>query len=112
MDFVVAAGKVLVGTVVLSTAARVTYVPLTQRSGWLWVAFVGALAVMNMVFHRAIGSSINPPFYTAVWFAITLAGLTPKDSPAIASWYRKAIYSVVVGTIIGWAFYGEVVPAR
>ena len=83
-----------------------------QRSGWAWVVLVGALAVANMVIHRLLGSTINPPFFTALWFGITLSGLTPKESPTVAPWYKRAIYAVVVGTVIGWASYAEVASVR
>ena len=112
MDFILGAIKVLIGTFVLFTVARVTYGTIGQRSGWAWVALVGALAVANMVVHRLLGSTINPPFFTAVWFGIVLSGLTPKDSPSVASWYKRAIYAVVVGTAIGWTAYAEVVSVQ
>jgi uncharacterized membrane protein len=112
MEFILGAVKVLVGTFVLFAVAKISYAPLVKKSGWIWVAFVTVLAVLNMLVHRIIGSTINPPFYTAVWFAITLAGLTPRESPAVAPWHRRAIYGVVVGTIIGWGFYVEVVSAH
>lgn len=107
MEFLLWAIKVLIGTFTLFTVARVTYGSIGQRSGWAWVVLVGALAVANMIVHRLLGSTINPPFFTAVWFGITLVGLTPKDSLTVATWYRRAIYAVVVGTIIGWYAYVE-----
>lgn len=70
---------------------------------------VGALVIVNMVVHRFLGSSIDPPFFSAFWFAITLGGLMPKDAYAVASWHKRAIYAVVVGTIIGWISYIEVI---
>lgn len=112
MDFMLGIVKVLFGTFVFFTVARVTYGTIGQRSGWAWVALVGALAVVNMVIHRLLGSTINPPFFTAVLFGITLSGLTPKDFPAVALWYKRAIYAVVVGTVIGWASYAELVSVR
>lgn len=112
MDFIIGAVKVVIGTFVLFAVARVTYEPLARKSGWFWVSFVAVLAILNMVVHRLIGSSINPPFFTAAWFGITLAGLTPKDSPTVAPWYRRAIYGLVAGTLIGWGAYVEVVPLR
>ena len=108
MEFFIGLIKVLVGTFVLFTAARVTYESIGQRSKWGWVAFVGSLAVINMVLHRLLGSSINPPFFTALWFGITISGLTPKDSPTVTLWYKRAVYAIVLGTIIGWASYAEV----
>ena len=92
--------------------ARVTYGTIGQRSGWAWVALVGALAVANMVVHHLLGSTINPPFFTAVLFGMTLSGHTPKDSPSVAHWYKRAIYAIVVGTVIGWVSYGEVMSIR
>lgn len=112
MEFLIGVAKVLIGTFVLFTVARVTYGFIGQRSEWAWVVLVGTLAVANMVVHRLIGSTINPPFYTALWFGFCLAGLTPKESPKVTTWYRRAIYSTVVGTIIGWLAYVEVVSVR
>lgn len=102
----------MVGAFVLFTVARITYEPLARRSGWAWVTFVAALAVANMLFHRLVGSSINPPFFTAVWLSILLAGLTPKSATAVSPWYRRAIYGVVAGTIIGWFSYADFVSVR
>jgi len=110
MEFILGAAKVLVGAFILFTITKVSYAPLRKKSGWIWVALVAVLAILNMLVHHLIGSTINPPFYTAVFFAITLAGLTPRESPTVATWYRRAIYGVVVGTLIGWGFYVEVVP--
>lgn len=108
MEFLIGTIKVLIGTFVLFTVARVAYVSIGQRSKWGWVVFVGGLAISNMLAHRALGSSINPPFFTALWFGITLAGLTPKDSPNVNPWLKRAIYAIVFGTIIGWASYAEI----
>ena len=112
MDLLLGAIKVLAGAFVLFAVARTTYGSIGQRSGWGWVALVGALAVANMAAHRLLGSTINPPFFTAVLFGISLAGLTPQDSLTVTTWYKRAIYSVIVGTVIGWFTYMEFVPAR
>jgi hypothetical protein len=112
MDFALGVAKVLLGTFILFTVARATYGTIGQRSGWAWVAVVGALAVANMVLHRMLGSTITQPFFTAVWFGILLSGLTPKESPTVAHWYKRAIYAVVIGTVIGWASYAEVVSIQ
>lgn len=107
MDFVIGSLKVLVGTFILFMVASSTYGALSKNGRGIWVGFVVMLAVANMAIHRLIGSTINPPFYTAVLFAITLAGLSPareKVGPA----FRQAIYGVVVGTLLGWAFYAEI----
>lgn len=109
MNFVVGIIEVLVGAFILFTIARKTYSRLVRRSGWAWVAFVGFLAIVNMLIHRIIGSSINPPFFTAVLFATTLVGLTPKEDATLNPWHKRAIYAVIVGTVIGWASYAEVV---
>ncbi|MEQ1486377.1 hypothetical protein [Methyloglobulus sp.] len=108
MDFILGTVKVLIGTFVLFTVARITYGTIGQRSGWAWVTLVCALAIANMVIHRLLGSTINPPFFTAVWFGIVLSGLTSKESPTVAPWYKRAIYAVVLGTVMGWASYAEV----
>jgi hypothetical protein len=108
MEFIIGLIKVLVGAFVLFTVARLTYENIGQRSKWGWVAFVGGLALANMLLYRLLGSSINPPFFTALLFGVTIAGLTPKDSPTMSVWYKRAIYAIVLGTLIGWASYAEV----
>lgn len=70
---------------------------------------MGGLALTNMLIYRLFGSSINPPFFTAVWFAITLLGLAPKESPTVSLWYKRGFYAIVLGTIVGWASYAEVI---
>jgi hypothetical protein len=112
MEFLLGVIKVLAGAFVLFTVARITYGSIGQRTGWGWVAMVGALAITNMVVHRLLGSTINPPFFTAVLFGISLAGLAPQDSLTVTTWYKRAIYSVIIGTIIGWFTYMEIVPVR
>ena len=112
LDFIFGIIKVLMGAFALFTVARVTYGTIGQRSGWVWVALVGMLAVANMLIHHLLGSTINPPFFTAVLFGLVLAGLTPKDSPTVAPWHKRAIYAVAVGTAIGWAVYAEVGHVR
>lgn len=100
--------QVLVGAFVMFTIARLAHDRLTERSGWLWVALAALLAVTSMLVHRfLLGSTISPPFYTALLFAITLAGLRPKNS-GLAKWRKRAIYGVVLGTVVGWASYAEV----
>lgn len=86
------------------------YAPLLSRSGWLWVTLSAALAVANMLIHRfVLDNSINPPFFTAVLFAMTLAGLTPKEASVVEQWHKRGIYGVVVGTLLGWASYAQMV---
>lgn len=108
MEFIIGLIKVLVGAFVLFTVARVTYENIGQRSKWGWVVFVGGLALTNMLVHRLLGSSINPPFFTAFLFGMTISGLTPKDSPTVNLWYKRAIYAIVLGTLVGWTAYAEV----
>jgi hypothetical protein len=108
MEFIFAVVEILVGSFVLFTVAKVTYETLGQRSGMVWVGLVGALAIANMVIHRMIGSTINPPFFTAVLFGIALSGLTPKDSVTVSPWLKRAAYAVAIGTIIGWTSFAEV----
>lgn len=107
VDFFIGFSKVLVGVFVLFTLARVTYENLGQRSKLGWLVFVGSLALANMLLHRLLGSSINPPFFTALLFGVTIAGLTPKNSPTMSIWSKRAIYAIVLGTLIGWASYAE-----
>jgi len=108
LDFIFGIIKVLIGAFALFSVARVTYKTIGQRSGWTWVALVGALAIANMLVHQLLASTITPPFFTAVLFSIVLAGLTPKESPSVTLWNKRAIYAVIVGTVIGWASYVEV----
>ena len=112
MDFFLGAVKVLIGTFALFTVAKVTFGTIGQRFGWAWVALVGVLAVTNMLVHNLLGSTITPPLFTAILFGIVLAGLTPKDSPAVSPWFKRAIYAVVVGTFVGWVSYGEVLTVQ
>ncbi len=107
---IIAIIEVLVGAFLFFTVARVTYAPLRRGSGWLWVVLLIVLAVANMLVHRfVLGSSINPPFFTAVLFSMTLAGLTPKEESAVDHWHKRGIYGVVFGTVLGWASYAQVV---
>lgn len=114
MDFVWGVLKVIVGGFLLFTIARVAYGRLVPRSGWAWVALVGVLAIANMLVHRALGSSINPPFFTAVLFAITLLGLAPDDSVAegtvssVSRWHKRGVVAVAICTAIGWLSYASV----
>ncbi len=112
MDFILAVIKILVGSFLLFTIANKSYATLGQRSQWSWVALIGALAVANMVLHRLIGSTINPPFFTAFCFGVLLAGMSPKESIQVSPWIKRAIYAVVIGTGLGWLSYAEVHTAR
>lgn len=112
MAFILDAVIVLTGAFALFTVARAACGTIGQRVGWAWVALVGALAVANMVIHRILGSTISPPFFTAVLFGITISGLAPKDFPEVGAWYKRATYAIVVGTVIGWASYVEVGTVR
>lgn len=106
----IAITEILVGAFLLFTVARLSYAPLISRSGWLWVGLAVALALTNMLIHRfVLANSINPPFFTAVLFAMTLAGLTPKEASAVEHWHKRGIYGVVFGTLLGWASYAQIV---
>lgn len=107
MDFVIGIVKVLIGTFVFFTITRVTYEKTKENSKWGWIIFVGFIAVTNMLVHRFIGSSINPPFFTAVWTCITVVGLTPRESNEVSPWLKRAIYAIIIGTLIGWLSYAE-----
>lgn len=117
MDFVWGALKVVVGAFLLFTVARAAYGRLVPRAGWAWVALVGVLAVGNMLVHRWIGSSVNPPFFTAVLFAGTLIGLAPDNTAleGVASegsrWFKRGAVAVAVCTALGWLSYATVVQA-
>lgn len=108
MDFVWGPLKVIIGGFLLFTVARVSFERLVPKSGWVWVVFVAILALANMLVHRWIGSTINPPFYTSILFAITLMGLTPEktiregQSSENSRWLKRGTVAVVVGTAIGW----------
>lgn len=117
MDFLWGVLKVVVGAFLLFTIARVTYGRLAPRAGWIWVVLVGVLAISNMLIHRWLGSSINPPFFTAVFFAITLMGLAPDKTateslaPEASRWFKRGAIAVAVGSLIGWLSYGSVMHA-
>lgn len=108
MDFIFGLFKVVAGTFVLFTLARIALAAIGTKSKWLWVAMVGALAVSNMLVHRVLGSTITPPFFTAVFLGVTLLGLAPKKSKQVDPWIKRAIYALVAGTILGWASYASV----
>jgi hypothetical protein len=94
MDFIFGLIKVVAGTFVLFTLARMALAAIGTRSKWLWVAMVGAHAASNMLIHRVVGSTINLPFFTAVFLGITLSGLTPKESERVDPWIKRAIIAV------------------
>jgi hypothetical protein len=114
MDLVFALLKVLAGGFLLFTVARVMYGRWVPRAGWGWVVLVGCLALANMLVHRWVGSTINPPFFTAVLFGTTLVGIAPDksvvegDVSSASQWYRRGVIAVVVGTALGWAAYVEI----
>ena len=108
MDFVYGLVKVLVGAFVLFTVARIALTTIGTRSKWLWVGIVGLLALANMIIHRIIGSTINPPSFTAVFLALTLSGLSPKESKQLDPWIKRAIIAVATGSILGWTTYASV----
>jgi hypothetical protein len=115
MDFVWSAFKILAGGFMLFTIARVTYGLLVPRAGWLWVMIAVLLALANMFGHRWLGSSINPPFFTAVLLAVTLFGLGPSETKIVGNatgaskWSRRGAGGVVAGTLLGWMAYAEVI---
>jgi hypothetical protein len=114
MDFGTALLEVLVGAFVMFTVSRATYGRWVPGRGWRWVLFVGALALGNMLLHRWLGSTINPPFFTAVLFAVTLVGLVQEQSvvegeiSAKSPWLRRGLFALVIGTALGWVSYVEV----
>lgn len=114
MDFVYGALKVVAGGFILFTITRVAYARLVPRAGWVWIVLVTVLSVANMLLHRWLGSSINPPFFTAVLFGITLLGLAPDHTIAAGNvsegsrWFRRGIIAVAVDTVLGWLSYIEV----
>lgn len=112
MDFVWALAQVLVGGFLLFTIARIAYGRWVPQAGWGWVVLVGVLALGNMLLHRWFGSTINPPFFTAILFGLTLVGIAPDKSEGKASaasqWFRRGIVAVVVGTVLGWLSYAEI----
>jgi hypothetical protein len=114
MDFVWAATEVIAGGFVLFTIARMAYVSLVPRAGWVWVSLIVVLSVANMLLHRWLGSSINPPFFTAVLFGVTLLGLAPDETVLEGKvsegshWFRRGAIAVVFGTVLGWLSYIEI----
>ena len=109
MDLLLSIIKVLICAFVLFTVARLTYEPVGRHSRWSWVALIGLLAIGNMAAHRFVGSSINPPFFTAVLFGITIYGLSSQDGSSESIWHKRAVYAIAIGTIIGWSLYAELV---
>ena len=108
MSFIFAVIKVLVGSFLLFTIARVT-----QKANWKWVLIVGTLALGNMIIHRLLGSSINPPFFTAVFLGISLSGLSPADTPLSETpWLKRAIIALVIGTAIGWLSFAKIITVQ
>lgn len=100
--------EVLVGAFIMFTLARTTYTQLIEKSGWLWVSFVSFLAIINMAIHRLIlENSINPPFFTAALFIITICGLHEENSKLLSPWHKRGIYGIIIGTLTGWALYIE-----
>lgn len=117
MNFVWFALEVTVGAFVLFVIARIAYDRLVPRAGWLWLVIVAGLALTNMLVHRWFGSTINPPSYTSVLFAMTLIGLAPDDtviegetSPG-SRWFRRGAIAVAVGTFLGWLSFASVVQS-
>lgn len=114
MDFVWGLLKVVVGAFVLFTVARILYGRLLPKAGWVWVILVAALTLANMFVHRWIGSTINPPFYTAVLFAMTLFGMAPDDTVVEGQasqgsrWFKRGAIAVAIGTAIGWLAFASV----
>lgn len=109
MEIVIGLLKVVAGTFILFTLARTALLSFGTRSRWAWVVFVGALAVTNMVVHRLMGSSINPPGFTAVFLGVTLLGLNPKDAEKFDPLINRALIALAIGTGLGWLTYAEVV---
>lgn len=114
MSFVWGVVQVVLGAFVLFTLARVSYAAIVPRTGWGWLAVVFLLAVINMLAHRWLGNSINPPFFTALLFGMTLLGLAPDETVAEGTvsegsrWFRRGAIAVAVGTVLGWLSYVEV----
>lgn len=117
MEFFWGILEVIVGGFALFTIARVTYASLVPHAGWTWVALVVVLSVANMILHRLLGNSINPPFFTAVLFGVTLLGLAPDETVAEGTvsegsrWFRRGALAVVGGTVLGWLSYIEISQA-
>ncbi|HZV61663.1 MAG TPA: hypothetical protein VFF75_04545 [Methylophilaceae bacterium] len=115
MDFIWFALKVIIGAFILFTIARSAYSRLIPRLEWLWLVLVAGLALTNMLVHSWFGSTINPPFYTSVLFAITLIGLDPVNSIAEeevlhgSGLFKRGAIAVAVGTILGWLSFASVV---
>ena len=110
MSFLLGFFKVFAASLVLFAIARLSLPNLVPRFGWLWVLLVGFLALSNMLLHRLLGSTVDPPFYTAVLFAIPMFGLS-RAEPWSKPWPRRAVYAIVAGTILGWFSYAEVVTS-
>jgi hypothetical protein len=114
MDFVWGVLKIIVGGFLLFTIARVAYARMVPRAGWAWVALVSVLAIGNMLVQKWLGSSINPPFFTAVLFAMTLMGLAPDNTVTEGAvsegsrWFKRGAIAVAIFTAVGWLAYGTI----
>ena len=87
------------------------YLRIYWSTFWLGMGGIGRRS-RGCQHGRVLVSTINPPFFTSVLFGISLGGLTPKDSPTVTTWYRRAIYAVAIGTVIGWFTYMEAASVR
>ena len=102
------------GAFLLFTLARIAYSRLLPKAGWVWVILVAVLALANMLVHRWLGSTINPPFFTAALFAMTLLGLAPDHSVVEgkpsggAQWFKRGAIGIAVGTAVGWISFVSV----
>lgn len=82
-------------------AYMATVVMSDTQSIKAWVATVIFLALLNMLIHRLLGSTINPPFFAALLFASALYG-QPTYSQKAKKWGLAAL---AAGTVLGWVTY-------
>lgn len=109
MDFVLATADVLVTSFVMFTLARVTLLIAGNRHGWVWVVLLFLIAIANMVIHRMLGTTINPPFYAALFFCLTLYGLDSPIPDEPFPWPKRGIYAAILGTAAGWLSFAQIV---
>lgn len=109
MDYLLSAGDILATTFLMFTLARYTMQLVGRNHGWIWVGSVFLLATLNMVMHRVLGTTVNPPFYAAIWFCVTLGGIDSPIQDEPFPWPKRGIYAAILGTILGWLCFARVV---
>lgn len=109
MDFVFGVLQVVIGAFILFWIARssISYALSGHERGWFVLLFISTLVMV--LIHRYLSHGISVPFYTAILFWIVVSGMVPEDGSPLPDLLRKGRWSIVVGTLVGWVFYVEIV---